>query len=511
MAHHQSIEEAKPFKFTGNYTKTFGGMIVIGLLLLFGGYGLNKMGGGSDHGHGDGHGTEQHDDHGGASHDEHHSDAGKVMQFTDHHEEHADEGHHEEASHGGGHHMEPDHKENGTWRRAYVHEVQTLLEYDGRMVHNGAHHEVTTSSHFGASLLGGAFWWMCVALFGVFFIAVGYMANAGWYIVVKRIIEPFYRFIPIAIMVMLAVFFIFGENIWDWRYYFQNEYASDGQKVLFDTLLDGKAPFLSVTFIIATGIFIAGIWTVFGHLLRRNSIAEEKNGGLGYHKSSIRFSAMFLPIFALGFSFFCFLWIMSVDPHWFSTIYAVYCFAGLFVSGASITTLIAMHLNEKGFLPQLHSDHTHDLGKFIFAFSVFWAYIWVSQFLLIWYANIPEETVYYVDRFENYNFLFAANTVINFFFPFLALMTRDSKRKHLSLRAAIRVLLFGRFLDIFLLIAPGVLGAEWAFGDLVMFAGSFTMMGGVFLFIVFRAYEEAALVPKNHPYYEESLHHSTGV
>lgn len=507
MAHHQPIEEAKPFKFTGNYTKTFLGMIVVGVLLLFGGYGLNKMGGGAGHGHGNDHGTEQHDDQGGATHEEHHSDAGSVASF-------ASEGHGEEHAegHGDGHHAShSDHMENGTWRRAYVHEVQTLLDHEGHLVHNGAHHEVSTASHFGASLLGGAFWWMCVALFGVFFIAVGYMANAGWYVVVKRIIEPFYRFIPVAALMMLAIFFLFGESMWDWRYYFLNEYDANGNKVLFDTLNDGKAPFLSVLFIIATGVFIAGLWTMFGHMLRRNSLAEEKDGGLVYHKKSIRLSAMFLPIFALGFSMFCFLWIMSVDPHWFSTIYGVYCFAGLFVSGATITVLIAMHLNEKGHLPELSGDHTHDLGKFIFAFSVFWSYIWVSQYLLIWYANIPEETVYYAFRFENYGFLFAANTVINFLFPFLSLMTRNSKRSHLSLRAVTRVLLFGRFLDIFLLIAPGVLGVAWGLGDLVMFAGSFVMLGGVFLFIVFKAYEEADIVPRKHPFFEESAHHSTGI
>lgn len=361
------------------------------------------------------------------------------------------------------------------------------------------------------SLLAGSFWWMCVALFGVFFIAVGYVSEAGWYISIKRILEPFYRFLPIGGLLLLIIFFVFGEYIWDWRFYTLNEFDENGNKVLFDTLLDVKKPFLSVVFVIATSVFIIGLWTLFGHLLRTNSLKEEQHGGLEYHKKSRGYSAMFLPLFGLGFALTCFLWLMSVDPHWFSTIYAVYCFAGLFTSGAMVTALIAMHMKEKGHLPILTGDHVHDLGKFIFAFSVFWAYIWVSQFLLIWYANIPEETIYYFDRQQDFSFLFGANVAINFFFPFLSLMTRESKRKHLSLRSVIRVLLVGRFLDMFLLIAPGAIGAEYGFGEIVMTAGAFVMIGGVFLLIVFKGFEQTSLMATKHPFYEESIHHSTGV
>lgn len=518
--HHKELEEAKPFKFTGNYTKNFLGMVVLGVILIFAGFGLTKIGG-SDHG---GHGTEQEHHEGdheeGTSHEDDHGDAGGIMHFT------TDPGHGggHGADHGEGHEEEHlgygafNHKENGTWRRAYVHPEQTTLAdengedilVDGKPVHSGAHHHPSDVSKFGASILGGAFWWLCIALFGVFFIAVGYMANAGWYISVKRILEPYYRFLPIGALVMLAIFFIFGGEVWDWRFYELNKMDGDKQ-VLFDTLIDGKSPFLSVVFILATGVLIIGLWTFFGHMLRQNSLKEEKLGGLEYHKKSVRLSAAFLPVFALGFSLTCFVWLMSLEPHWFSTIYAVYCFAGLFVSGALVTNLIAIHLSEKKHLPEFGAEHKHDLSKFMFAFSVFWAYIWVSQFLLIWYANIPEETTYYAHRFENYYFLFAANFVLNFVFPFLALMTRNSKRSNLSIRGVSRVMIIGRFFDIFLLIAPGALGADWGFGDLVMMAGAFVLFGGIFLYIVFKGFEQADMVPKKHPYYKESVNHSTGV
>jgi len=557
MAHHHTeIPESKPFKMTGNYMKSFVGMIVVGVLLYFGGYGLTKVGGGDDHGgaHGGEHSEEAHD--GGE-----HSDAGRIAHFAqmeegDHDGDHAgdhdgdkeegethssdgdhggDEDHSEMAAgaHGGGDHGDghggeehgsahgahhSDHLEDGTWRRAYLHEAQTyiydddgnIVMADGHPAHDGAHHEPNDMSKFGASLLGGTFWWICVALFGIFFMAVGYLANAGWYISIKRIIEPFYRFLPIGGLLLVAIFFIFGEHVWDWRFYEMNK-MDGGEQVLFDGLIDHKAGVLNFVFVVAVGVFLIAVWTLLGHMFRKASLKEEEVGGLENHKKSIRYSATFLPIFALGFCLLCFTWIMSLEPHWFSTIYAVYSFAGLFVSGAMVTSLIAMHLKEKGHLNVFGSEHMHDMGKFIFAFSCFWAYTWLSQFLLIWYANIPEETVYFYDRFQDYYFLFMANFVINFAFPFLALMTRNAKRKHLSLRSAIRVMLVGRFVDVFLLIAPGTLGATWGFGDMLMFAGAFVLIGGVFLIIVFKGLGETTLLAKKHPFFEESVHHSTGV
>jgi hypothetical protein len=401
-------------------------------------------------------------------------------------------GGHDTGAHGG-HGVDDSHQENGTWRRAVVYPEQYT------MVHH--HKEVTTMGKIGASLLGGTFFWLIVALFGVFFIAVGYLANAGWYVYVKRILENYYRFLPIGGLMILAIFFIFGKDIYEW-------YALEEGV---DALIDHKRGFLNVVFVIITAVFIVGIWTFMGHLLKKASLSEENEGGLTWYQKSMRYSAIFMPIFALGFVTCAFIWLMSIDAHWFSTIYGVYCFAGLFVSGMTITMFIASHMHEKGFMPRLTGDHMHDMGKFMFAFSVFWAYIWVSQYLLIWYANIPEETVYYYQRLENYQLLFALNVVINFVFPFIALMTRKAKREIASIRSVGRVMLAGRFLDIYLLIAPGVLGAEGGFGTMLMMFGAFLLMGGIFLFVVFKGFEDAPMEATKHPYFEESIHHDTGV
>ena len=356
-------------------------------------------------------------------------------------------------------------------------------------------------SKIGASILGGTFYWFIIALFGVFFIAVGYLANAGWYVYFKRVLENYYRFLPIAGIVFVLTFIIFGKSLYEW-------YAVEKGT---DFLIDGKRAVLNAVFVLASGVLLIGIWSFIGHMFKKGSLQEDAEGGMKNYNKSIRLSAMFLPIFALGFSLFCFLWLMSIDAHWFSTIYGVYCFAGLFVLGMTVTMFISAHLKEGGFLPRLTGDHVHDMGKFMFAFSVFWAYIWVSQYLLIWYANIPEETIYYYQRLENYQLLFALNVVINFLFPFIALMTRNSKREFASIRSVGRVMLVGRFLDIYLLIAPGVLGAEGGFSTMLMMFGVVLLMGAVFLYVVFKGFEGASLEPTKHPYFEESLHHDTGV
>ncbi len=493
---HQPSEELKEFRISSTMKRNFGIMAGLGIVLFVVGLILSNVTLPGEK-HGGGHDAapagEEHHDAGGGGHEEHHSDAGTLIQYAS-----ADKavGHEEEASHSGhgGHGEESDHlAENGTWRRAFWHQDQLIEAHHSR--------EVTTGSKIGVSLLIGAYFWMAIALFGVFFIAVGYVANAGWYVPTKRVLENYYRFLPIAAVVLLITFFAFGSQIYDWV----------SIEVGLDSLIDGKRGFLNTVFILGTGGLIVGVWAALGHVIKGKSLAEDKEGGLVNHKKSIRLSAAFLPVFGVGFSAFSFLWLMSVDPHWFSTIFAVYCFAGLFVSGVTVTMFITTNLKEKGFLPSLGEDQLHDLGKFMFAFSVFWAYIWISQYLLIWYANIPEETIYYWNRFQDYKFLFALNAIINFIFPFIALMTRDSKRKIDSLRNVGRVMMFGRFLDVFLLLVPGVLGAGGGFSIMLMAAGAVLFFGGIFFFVVYKGFEGAPTETRNHPYFEESLHHSTGV
>jgi hypothetical protein len=238
--------------------------------------------------------------------------------------------------------------------------------------------------------------------------------------------------------------------------------------------------------------------------MKRSEI-ESQGYDLQNWKRSQSLAAWFLVFFAVTSSTSAWDWIMSIDTHWFSTLFGWYTFAGFFVSAITVITLIVLHLKSKGLLPEVNDNHIHDLGKFMFAFSVFWTYLWFSQFMLIWYSNIPEEVTYFMDRFENYKFLFMFNLVLNFFFPFLMLMKRGSKRTYGLLQVVGVVILFGHWSDNFVMITPGVMKDHWHLGWVELG----TMLGflGLFGFVVLSKLASRPVNNPNHVFYEESVHH----
>ena len=186
-----------------------------------------------------------------------------------------------------------------------------------------------------------------------------------------------------------------------------------------------------------------------------------------------------------------------------------YVFASWFISGLAATTLTVILLKQAGYLKMVNANHLHDLGKFVFAFSIFWTYIWFSQFMLIWYANIPEESIYFRERLGGYNdhytWIFFVNLIVNFVFPFLVLMTRDAKRQMIMLKIVCIAILFGHWLDFYLMIMPGTLRGDSGFG-LIELGCALTFLG-LFLVRFTKGLTSASLVPVNHPFLEESIHH----
>ena len=248
---------------------------------------------------------------------------------------------------------------------------------------------------------------------------------------------------------------------------------------------------------------------------RRNGILdpnkEDKEGGTWSFSKSIRSSAAFMVLFGFTFSFLAWLVIMSIDAHWFSTIFGIYHFAILWVSSLSVIMLIALHLRRNGYIKILKDDHIHDLAKFMFAFSVFWMYIWIAQYLLIWYANIPEESIYYTMRQDSsYHFFFVINVVINFIAPFLLFMTRDGKRNPKIITFVAIAILVGHWNDLYLSIYPGVFNGEFISPGL-MEIGLFLVFGGIFVWWTLAAIAKRNLIAINHPYIEESATHDVGV
>ncbi|WP_233635930.1 quinol:cytochrome C oxidoreductase [Hymenobacter setariae] len=347
-----------------------------------------------------------------------------------------------------------------------------------------------------------------VSVVGTVFMAIQYVAYAGWSVVIKRINEALSAWILPGGVIMVLVFAasLINHDLFHWTV----PGIMDKNSANYDAIIAGKGGFLSIPFYLIRMLSYLFIWWTFSQRLRQLSIQEDLNGGTSYFHTSITTAALFLVLFAVTSSMSAWDWVMSVDVHWFSTMFGWYVFASWWVSGIAATTLIAIYLKQAGYLRMLNSNHFHDLGKFMFGFSIFWTYVWFSQFMLIWYANLPEESVYFNQRLGGfdgrYTWMFYGNLLINFAFPFLALMTRDAKRQMIMLKIVCIAILVGHWSDFYLMFMPGTMKGENGF---LIEIGVALILLGAFLILVTRRLASASLVPVNHPFIEESVHHTT--
>jgi hypothetical protein len=246
-------------------------------------------------------------------------------------------------------------------------------------------------------------------------------------------------------------------------------------------------------------------WIILSKLIRNNSLKEDKEGGTKWYRSSIKINAAFIVFFAVSSSMWAWDAVMSLDPHWFSTLFGWYMFSSYWVSFFAVITILVIVLKRMGYLSLVNDSHLHDLGKFMFAFALLWTYFWFSQFMLIWYANIPEETLWYLKRFNDMPVLIGFTLFINFLCPFLILMTRDAKRNQYVLLLMAVLTLIGHWLDFYIVIMPD--GAAHFKGISLLEIGTTLLFAGGFAMVFFKSLEKASLVPKNHPLLKESIHH----
>lgn len=386
--------------------------------------------------------------------------------------------------------------------------------------HEGAAHAAAAAGH--AEHAGSPLWlkrllvslWhsnvylIGISVVGTVFMAIQYVAYAGWSVVVKRINEALSAWLVPGGVLLVVVFglSLINHDLFHWTV----PGIMDENSANYDKIVAGKGGFLSIPFYLIRMISYLVIWAVFSWKLRQLSLQEDQNGGTYYFHKSIVAAALFLVLFAVTSSMSAWDWVMSVDVHWFSTMFGWYVFASWWVSGIAATTLIAIFLKQAGYLRMLNSNHFHDLGKLMFGFSIFWTYVWFSQFMLIWYANLPEESVYFNQRLGGfdgrYTWMFYGNLLINFAFPFLALMTRDAKRQMIMLKIVCIAILIGHWSDFYLMFMPGTMKGENGF---LIEIGVALILLGAFLILVTRRLAAASLVPVNHPFVEESVHHTT--
>ena len=331
-----------------------------------------------------------------------------------------------------------------------------------------------------------------------------YASEAAWAVPFKRVAEGLTSYFLIGGVIMLFII-IAGKLHWNHIWHWMVDGIMDPNDEHYDAIIAGKQAYLNFTFFFIRSLaYILGWWYASKRLISL-SYKEDNEGGLFSYKKSITISAIFIVFFGYSSSMMAWDWIMSIDTHWFSTLFGWFVFSSMGVTGFTMIAMIAIFLKRKGLLNEVNESHIHDLGKWIFSFSVLWTYMWFSQFMLIWYSNIPEEVTYYMARWDNYNALFWITSVINFIFPLFILMSRDSKRNFNYIITVGVIVLIGHWCNIFLMIVPGVLKENWHIGfiEIGMFAGFL----GLFLLIVNKALTKAPLFTKNHPFADESIHH----
>lgn len=348
-----------------------------------------------------------------------------------------------------------------------------------------------------AAYLVPLFYFMSLALGGLFFAAIQHISKAGWSVNIRRISESFTAFIPLGSVATILLFFG-ATSLYIWL---------DPAVVAADYILQHKAPYLNMPFFIIRTLIFLGICVVFTRLIVGRSLQQDVSGDENLTHKQVGVSIAFILLFSLSYSFFSVDFLMSLQPHWFSTIFGVYTFAGLFQSTIAFMIIAIIYLKKKGLLGNyVTQDHLHDLGKFLFAFTVFWAYIAFSQYMLIWYANLPDETIFIIPRSEG-QWLYVSFLLIlgKFIVPFIALLPRWAKRNSSHLVAVSTLILVMQYVDVYWLVYPNFYEDKLVFAlpEILIFLGFL----GLFLMTVTRFLSRNKLVPVKDPRLKESLDH----
>jgi len=408
----------------------------------------------------------------------------------------------EEASaHGGSHDEALTHDMQADSHDEVAHDHHAEEAQHVEEAHHGDEHAEHVQHQIAnrpwSALYVAAFFFMMISLGILAFYAIQIASQAGWSPVLFRVMEGMTAYLLPGALIVLGIAVASGTighyNLFIWM---------DPEVVAEDKLIQGKSGWLSLPWFAIRGlIYIAG-WSLYRYFSRKFSIAQDTAEDKSNFKKSFRISAAFLVFFIYTESMMSWDWIMSVDPHWFSTLFGWYVFASMFVTGITVLSLIIIYLKSRNYLEFVNENHLHDVAKFMFAFSIFWTYLWFSQFMLIWYSNIPEEVTYFVTRFSDYKLPFLGMVVMNFVFPILMLMNADYKRIPWFVVMTGLVILAGHYIDIFNMIMPATVGDRWFIG--IPEISALLLFAGLFILVVFTALTKAPLLVKGYPFRKES-------
>ena len=348
------------------------------------------------------------------------------------------------------------------------------------------------------SFLVSSLFVLFLSLGGLFFTSIQHVAKAGWSVNIRRIMEGFGAYVPIGCVAALLLI-LSGDHLYIWF---------NSSEVAQDHLLTHKSAYLNPVFFIIRLLIFSAIWIAFYKILTKLSLKQDETGDESLTHKSVSYSIAFLALFTFSFTFFTIDTVMSLEPHWFSTVFGVYSFAGLFQSFLAALILFIIYFRKKGYLKEelVNANHLHDLGKFLFGFTIFWAYIAFSQYMLVWYANLPEEAVYYLHR-SQHDWVWVSLSLILFKFivPFIYLLPRWVKRDESSLIVVSVLILIMQYIDIYWMVYPNYDSENVHFGWIE--GGIFIGFIGLFLYALFRFFSLHPMVPLKDPRQKESSHH----
>lgn len=370
----------------------------------------------------------------------------------------------------------------------------------------GVSHDEYHHTRVWANLLVNGWFYMGIGLLATFFMALQFVAEVAWSVAVKRVFEAVSSYLPIGGAVMLVVL-LAGQFHLHHLYHWMDPDTINPASPKYDEVIDGKHAYFAPWFFWLRALLYIGVWVMFQRGFLKQSIEQDLQGGTASHYKQMGKAATFMVFFAVTSSTAAWDWMMSLDVHWFSTMYGWYSFSGMWISAMTTIILFVLYLKRKGYLQQVNDSHIHDLGKWVFAISFLWSYLWFMQFMLIWYTNIPEEIIYFQERLHDFGYMGLMWTVffLNFVFPMILLMSRDAKRNYYFLVIVGAIIFVGHWLDVFMMVMPATVKGHWHLGWLEI--GMALGFLGALLYIVHSSLAKRPLLVKQHPYLEESLHH----
>lgn len=360
------------------------------------------------------------------------------------------------------------------------------------------HNQPLAAMHFMAVFAFG------VACCVLFFYCIQHAAHAGWSIIITRVMEAVTYFIPVGGLILIIIMLMNVTHMGH-LFHWMDPDLTDPKSPNFDTILFEKKKFLNIPFYaIRVIIYVAGA-SFFAWKLRTQSKKVDETKSAHDYQMLYRWAIGYIAFFGFASAMWAWDFLMSIDPHWYSTMYIWYAMVSCLASAVAVIILISVFLKKTGYLPEFNDNHLHDLGKFLFATSMLWTYTWFCQFMLYWYANIPEEVNYFFGRFQHYSSTFLPMLIFNFLIPLAVMVSSSIKRNYTVVCVMAVIVIFGHILDYFNMVMPGTVGPFWKNPSMFLLAlGAVLFIIGLFIFVVFTGLSKLKLIPTGNPYLHES-------